>query len=85
MKKETFKVNGEVLLEKIRELINEGNVRKITITDKNGKELMVFSLTIGVVGAILAPILIAVGAVAALVGECTISVEREEGGEEHEV
>ncbi len=74
---EDFKVSGEQLLKKVKELIEEGNVRRITITDKHGKELMTFPLTIGVVGALLAPVLAAVGALAALIGECTISVERE--------
>lgn len=77
--KESFRVSGENLLKKIKELIREGNIRKITIHDKEGKELMAFSLTIGVVGTVIAPILAAVGALAALIGECTISVEREEG------
>lgn len=76
--KEMFTVKGEQLLKKIKELIAEGNVRKITIHDKDEKEIMSFPLTIGVVGAVLAPILAAVGALAALIGECTISVEREE-------
>lgn len=75
--KESFTVNGEQLLKKIKDLIAEGNVRKITIHDKTGKELMSFPLTMGVVGAVLLPVLAAVGAVAALIGECTISVERE--------
>ena len=76
--KEFFTVNGENLLKKIKELIDERNVTKITIKDKSGKELMTFPLTIGVVGAVLAPVLAAVGALAALVGECTIAVEKEE-------
>jgi hypothetical protein len=75
---ETFTTTGEQLLKKIKELIAEGNVRKIIIKDKNGKELITFPLTIGVVGAVLAPVLAAVGALAALIGECTLSVEREE-------
>ena len=75
---ESFHINGEQLLKKVKELIAEGNIRKITIKDKAGKELMSFPLTVGVVGAVLAPIFAAVGAVAALIGECTISVEREE-------
>ena len=74
---ESFRLNGEQLLKKVKELIAEGNIRKITIKDKSGKELMSFPLTVGVVGAVLAPILAAVGALAALIGECTISVERE--------
>ncbi len=75
-KEESFEVAGENLLKKVKELIQEGNVRKITIKDKSGKTLIVFPLTIGVVGAVLAPVLAAVGAIAALVTECTISVER---------
>ncbi|HLF44869.1 MAG TPA: DUF4342 domain-containing protein [Chitinophagaceae bacterium] len=75
--KETFTVKGELLLKKIKELIEEGNVRKISIHDKAGKEIMSFPLTLGVVGAVLAPVFAAVGAMAALIGECTISVERE--------
>ncbi len=84
--KESFSVEGEALLKKIKELIAEGNIRKITITDKAGKEIMTFPLTIGVVGALLLPMLAAVGALAALIGECTITVEREEETkkEEHE-
>ncbi len=75
--KESFKINGEGLLKKVKELIEEGSIRKITIHDKTGKELMSFPLTIGVVGALVAPVLAAIGAVAALIGECTITVERE--------
>ena len=73
-----FKITGENLLKKVKELIEEGNVRKITIKDKSGKEVITFPLTIGVVGTVLAPVLAAVGALAALIGECTITVEREE-------
>lgn len=77
-KNESFNVDGENLIKKVKELINEGNVRRITITDKSGKEMVTFPLTIGVIGAVIAPILAAIGAIAALIGECTISVEREE-------
>ncbi len=77
-KEESFEVNGDNLLKKVNEIIKEGNVRKITIKDKKGKELIVFPLTIGVVGAVFAPVLAAVGAIAALIGECTISVEKED-------
>ncbi len=79
--KESFSINGEQLLKKVKELIKEGTIRKITILDKSGKELMTFPLTVGVVGAVFAPVLAAVGALAALIGECTITVEREENGE----
>ena len=77
-KKEEFHTEGEHLLEKIKELIREGNIRKITIKDKTGREVISFPLTIGVVGAAISPVLAAIGALAALIGECTISVEREE-------
>lgn len=76
-KKETFTVQSDKLLEKVKQLIKEGNVRRITIKDKSGKELVQFPLTIGVIGAVLAPLLAAVGAIAALVTECSITVERE--------
>ncbi len=75
--KESFTLNGEQVLKKIKDLIEEGNVRKISIHDKTGKEIMSLPLTIGVVGAVLAPVLAAVGALAALIGECSITVERE--------
>jgi hypothetical protein len=75
---EEFKVNGEDLLKKVKEIIAEGNARKITVKSKEGKSIIELPLTIGVVGAALAPLLAAVGAIAALVAECTIIVEREE-------
>jgi hypothetical protein len=75
--KESFQVRGEQLLEKVKELIAEGRARKITIDDKDGKEVMSFPLAVGVVGTVLAPLLAAVGALAAMIGECTITVERE--------
>ena len=74
---ESIAAHGENLLNKVKELIEEGNIRKISIHDKDGKELMSFPLTYGVVGVVLAPVLAAVGAVAALIGDCTITVERE--------
>lgn len=73
---EEFTVNGEELLAKVKSLINEGNIRRIIIKDEAGKVLVELPLTIGVVGAILAPVLAAVGAIAALVTKCTIVVER---------
>lgn len=76
--KESFRVKGEQLLNKIKELIKEGNVRKITIHDHTGKEIMSFPLTLGVVGTLIAPVLAAIGALAALIGDCSITVEREE-------
>lgn len=75
--KEEFKVNGQDLVDKVKQVIQEGNVRRIIIKDKTGKTLAEFPLTIGVVGAVFAPVLAAVGAIAALVTECSIIVERE--------
>ncbi len=75
---ETFRVQGDRLVEKVKELVAEGNVRRIIIKDKSGKEIAQFPLTIGVIGTVFAPVLAAVGALAALISECTITVEREE-------
>ncbi|WP_276131662.1 DUF4342 domain-containing protein [Polluticoccus soli] len=75
---ESYHISGENLVKKVKELIDQGNVRRVTIKDKHGKEFMSFPLTVGVIGALLAPIIAAVGAVAALVGECTVAVERED-------
>lgn len=75
--KEYFTLKGEQLLGKVKELIAEGNVTRITIIDKNEKEIASFPLTIGVVGILLAPVLAAIGAIAAVIGECTIIVEKE--------
>lgn len=73
---EEFTVNGEELLAKVKSLVNEGNIRRIIIKGEDGKTLVELPLTIGVVGALLAPMLAAVGAIAALVTKCTIVVER---------
>lgn len=75
---EEFTVNGEELLAKVKSLVNEGNIRRLIIKDEAGKTLVEFPLTIGVVGALFAPVLAAVGAIAALVTKCTIVVERRE-------
>lgn len=75
--KESFTLRGGQLLDKVRELIHEGNVRKITVK-QHGRTVAEFPLTVGVVGTIFAPVLAAVGALAALLTECTIEVERSE-------
>lgn len=75
---ETFKVKGEQLLGKVKKLIQEGNVRRIIIKGKDGKTFVEFPLTVGVIGAVIAPMLAAVGAIAALVTECTITVQRDQ-------
>ncbi len=75
-KTEEFVLNGEEVLAKIKELINEGNIRRIIIKDMNNKTLIEIPLTIGVVVAVLAPVLAAVGALAAIVTKCKIIVEK---------
>lgn len=77
-RQEQFRVNGEEVTAKVKELLHEGNVRRIVIQDKDGKTVMEVPLTIGLVGAVFAPVLAAVGAAAALLTECTILVIREE-------
>lgn len=78
---EEFKVQGEELLGKARELIREGNVRRLTIINQEGRTLIEIPLTIGVIGAVLLPVWAAIGAIAAVVTDCTIRVEKndEEG------
>lgn len=77
IKKEEFKVEGKKVVSKIKALIKEGNVRKITVKDSKGKVILSLPVTAGVIGAILLPPLIVVGAIAALVTQCTITVQRE--------
>ncbi|NIT62141.1 MAG: DUF4342 domain-containing protein [Aliifodinibius sp.] len=76
IKTEEYEVSGESLLAKVKELVHEGNIRRITIKNEEGKTLVEIPLTWGVVGILLAPSLAAVGAVAALVTDCTILVEK---------
>ncbi len=77
MRTEEFKVSGSDVMKKIKKLIKEGNIRKITIKDKAGKSIAEFPLTVGVVGTVLLPVLASIGTIIALVAECTISVEKE--------
>lgn len=76
-RKEEFRVEGEELVRKVKELIKQGNIRRITINNKEGKTILEIPLTIGIAGAVLAPSLAAVGTVAALVTECTIVIDKE--------
>lgn len=75
---EEFRVNGEQLVAKIKEILHEGNIRRLIIKDKDGRTLIEVPLTIGVVGAILVPVWAAIGAIAALVAEATVVVEKTE-------
>lgn len=73
---EEFSVNGEEILAKIKQLVHEGNIRRIIIRDQKGHTYMEIPLTVGVAGVLLAPALAGVGALAALLSEATIVVEK---------
>ena len=73
-----FKVRGEELLQKIRELIKEGNVRRIIIKNEDGETYLEIPVTIGLIGALVAPVFAAIGALAALAAQFTIVVEKKE-------
>jgi hypothetical protein len=73
--KESFKVAGNQLLDAVKKLLHEGNVRRVIIK-QDGRTIAEFPMTVGVIGAVLAPVLAAVGAIAAVLTECTIEVDR---------
>ena len=75
---EEFQLKGEEVVAKVKELVREGNVRRIMVSDADGKTLVEIPLTVGVVGALLLPALAALGAVAALLTDCTITVVRQD-------
>ena len=75
---EEIQTSGEELVAKVKELVHEGNVRRIIIKDEEGQTLIEAPLTLGVVGAVLLPVWAAIGAIAALVADCTIVVEKVE-------
>jgi hypothetical protein len=72
---ESFKAEGDQIVEKVKRLIHEGNVRRV-IVQLDGRTVAEFPLTAGVVGTLLAPVLAAIGALVALLKDCTIQVER---------
>lgn len=74
---ESVRAESDDLVEKLKQLIHEGNVRRIVV-EHGGRTIAEFPVTAGVVGAVLAPVLAAVGAIAALLKDCTIRVERVE-------
>lgn len=76
--RQEFKVSGEEILKKVKEIIKEGNARRIIIQNEQGKTLLEIPLTFAVVGAVLAPTLAAVGALAGILAKCTIIVEKNE-------
>ncbi len=75
---EEVKVKGEDLLKKVKELIHEGNIRRIIIKNESGETYIEIPLTLGVVGMVVAPVLAAVGAIAALASNFTIEVVKKE-------
>ncbi|MCU0506872.1 MAG: DUF4342 domain-containing protein [Anaerolineae bacterium] len=75
---EEFQVQGEEIIAKVKELVRQGNIRRISITSDEGKPIVDIPLTLGVVGALLLPQFAALGAIAALVARCTITIEKEE-------
>ena len=76
--REEYTVSGSNLVDRVRELLHEGNVTKVIIKDESGKILLEIPATVGIVGVVLAPWLVALGVVAALVTNCRIVVERRE-------
>ena len=75
-RRETHRVSGDRLLETVKRIVREGNARRIVIRNEDDRVLLEFPLSAGVVGAALLPMWAAIGAVAALVGNCSIEVER---------
>jgi hypothetical protein len=73
---EEFLISGDKVLAKIKELVHEGNIRRITLKNEEGDTLVEFPLTLGVVGALLIPVWAAIGAIAALVAKLKIVVEK---------
>jgi hypothetical protein len=76
VRKEEFRVKGDAVVAKIKEILHEGNVRRITIKNEEGNTLIEIPLTLGVVGVLLLPVWAAIGAIAALVANLTIVVEK---------
>jgi len=81
VKTSEFRVRGEHLVSRIKEIVHEGNVRRIIIKNDEGRTLLELPLTIGVVGAVLAPVWAALGALAALAADLRIVVEKTEEDE----
>jgi hypothetical protein len=80
--KESFKVAADQLVDAVKRLLHEGNVRRIIIKQE-GRTVAEFPMTVGVIGAVLAPVLAAVGALAAVLTDCTVEVERAAAADKH--
>jgi len=77
-KKEEFTISGDKIVEKVKEVINEGSARRIIVKNEKEEVVAEFPLTAGAVGVLIAPALAALGAIAALLTKCTLVVERKE-------
>ena len=73
-----FTVNGDEVVAKVKELIHEGNIRRIILKNEDGRTMLEVPLTIGLIGAALLPVLAAIGAAAAIASRCTLVVERDD-------
>src|SRR6186997_3409043 len=74
-----FTISGDQVVAKVKELIHEGNIRRLIIKNEDGRTMLEIPLTLGLVGAAFLPVLAAIGAAAAIATRCTIVVERDEG------
>jgi hypothetical protein len=72
---ESFRAEGDQIVERLRKLVHEGNVRRIVV-EHDGRTIAEFPLTVGVIGIVVAPVLAAIGMIVAMLGDCTIQVER---------
>ena len=82
--KESFKIAADQLVETLKKLVHEGNVRRV-IVKQDGRTVVEFPLTVGVIGTVFAPMLAAAGALAAVLSECTIEVERSVANDKRDV
>jgi hypothetical protein len=81
----SFKISGKELLDKIEELIREGNIRRIVVKDSDGKTYIEIPLTIGIIGALAAPVIAALGAIAGVIAKFSVEIIRKENGDVVEV
>jgi hypothetical protein len=80
-----FTVSGDEVIAKVKELVNEGNIRRLIIKSEDGRTMLEVPLTIGVIGAALLPVFAAIGAAAAIATRCTIVVERFDPGDDDRI
>ena len=80
---QTLKTEGEAIVERLKKLIHEGNIRRVVVQHE-GRTVAEFPLTAGVVGVVVAPVIAAVGVLVALLKDCTIQVERAEDASTNE-